>query len=189
MDTGVRAGRAVGVSASFPRTATDGVRAVPALASHAALSQALALGRECGGWRLPGVPGGFVRVMWEIWDLGSGPIFEIGARSQNSRTKPARRAAEGLRSDLLPGRRLGVDVRTTRGAGSPAAQGQMAGLGWPAQPLCGNVTDVMRVAVSQAEQPAVAGAAPCVVRVAGRIRVLAGLPGRVTPIYLRTAFR
>ncbi len=64
----------------------------------------------------------------------------------------------------------------------------MAGLGWPAQPLCGNVTDVMRVAVSQAEQPAVAGAAPCVVRVAGRIRVLAGLPGRVTPIYPADGF-
>ena len=52
---GVRAGRAVGDTVGFPRTATDGGRAVPVPASHAALSRALALRRGCGGWRLPGV--------------------------------------------------------------------------------------------------------------------------------------
>jgi hypothetical protein len=52
---GVRAGSAVGVTVGFPRTATDGVRAVPVPASHAALRRALPLEREWGGWRLPGV--------------------------------------------------------------------------------------------------------------------------------------
>jgi hypothetical protein len=129
----------------FSRTATDRVRGVPIPASRAALSRALAPGRECRGWRRP------------VRQEGCG----------------------GLRSDLLPGWRL-VDRRIS---GSSWAQGGWRRVARPAA-LGEAWRHGMRIAVPRAERPAVAGAygRPC------RIRALAGLPGRVTPMYLRTAF-
>jgi len=153
IDDGVRAGRAVGDIVGFPQTATDGGRAVPVPASHAALSRALALRRGWGGWRLPGV----------YHEGGGGLAFRHAART-------------------APGGRM---CGTTRGAGAPAAQGQDGCAGWPARPRCGTWRHGMRRGRSGPLWPVPHRASS---GWRGRIRVLAGLPERVTPICLRTLF-
>jgi hypothetical protein len=91
------------------------------------------------------------------------------------------RAAEGLRSDLLPGRCLGGGCPGLRGTQAPRRpKARMAAPGSPRG----------RAAERGGMACVAGGAARCgrcraallVVRVACRIRVLAGLPGRVTPI-------
>ena len=128
--SGRRPGRQDGRCApsAFPRTATDRVRGVPILASRAALSRALASGRECAAG---------------------------GARC-------ARRAAGGLRSDLLPGGAWWMEGFS----GSSRAQGGWRRMARPAA-LREAWRHGMRIAVPRAGRPAAAGAAQRVARTDG----------------------
>ena len=149
---GRRPGRADGRCApsALPRTATDRVRGVLILASRAALSRALAQGRECRGCRC------------------------------------VRRVAGGLRSDLLPGVAPGrVDgFPGIRGHGRPRATGVV----WPSGAVRESWRHRMRLPF-RGRGP-LWRAPRCAWRMdghAGSARLR--LPGRATPMYLRTALR
>jgi hypothetical protein len=146
-----------------------------------------------------GPPGRSVRTVGFFTDgHGQGPRgahSDFACRAEPgacARTRVPRLAAPvcqegcgGLRSDLLPGWRL-VDRRIF---GKFAGPGRLA----PCGPSCRATGSV---AARHANCRSAGGAARCGGRRAARgaygrpyrIRALAGLPGRVTPMYLRTAF-